>query len=86
MKRKSKKPTLKEMQTVTENLIMESQFLKRRLSSCELVINEYIHWKKDGEKFKKYFEKSIEDGIKNGKSNNRQQNISKSKGSSKTSK
>ena len=74
------------MQTVTENLIMESQFLKRRLASCELVIDEYIYWKKDGDEFKKYFEKSIEDGIKNGKSNNRQQNISKSKGSSKTSK
>ena len=74
-----KKPTLQELQLVTENLIMENQFLKRRIASCEIVVNEYITWKKDEQKFKKHFEKYIEDGITHRVHNDKSQSVSKRK-------
>ena len=36
---------------------MENQILSQRVSSVELVIDDYIDWKKDTNKFKKFMEK-----------------------------
>lgn len=39
---------------------MENQILSQRVSSVELVIDDYIDWKKDTNKFKKFMEKKYE--------------------------
>ena len=39
---------------------MENQIQNQRLSSVELVIDDYIDWKKDKNKFKKFMEKKYE--------------------------
>ena len=39
---------------------MENQIQNQRLSSVELVIDDYIDWKKDTNKFKKFMEKKYE--------------------------
>ena len=39
---------------------MENQFLVRRVKSLELVVDEYIYWKKDTKKFKGYMEKKYD--------------------------
>ena len=41
-------------------VILENQLVNRRLNSIELVINEYIEYKKDTSKFKKFMEKKYE--------------------------
>jgi hypothetical protein len=51
---------MKEVQKVVGNLIMENQIQNQRLSSVELVIDDYIDWKKDTNKFKKFMEKKYE--------------------------
>ena len=48
------------MLKVANNLITENLLIKRRILSTEVVIDEYIHWKKDTAKFKKYMEKKYE--------------------------
>ena len=39
---------------------MQNQALSQRVSSVELVIDDYIDWKKDTNKFKKFMEKKYE--------------------------
>ena len=39
---------------------MQNQILNQRASSTELIIDEYIDWKKDTNKFKKFMEKKYE--------------------------
>lgn len=39
---------------------MQNQILNQRVSSTELIIDEYIGWKKDTNKFKKFMEKKYE--------------------------
>ena len=56
-KLKKKKPTMKEIERVVSRLIVENQFLGKRQSSTEILIEEYIDWKKDTKKFKTYMEK-----------------------------
>ena len=48
------------MEKVVNRLILENQFLARRINSLELVTDEYIDWKKDTKKFKAYMEKKYE--------------------------
>ena len=60
-KQKRKKPTIKELTTVVNSLITEMDEVKNRISSIEVVLTEYIAWKKDEKKYKKHFKKLIED-------------------------
>ena len=52
---------------------------RQRQGNLEFVLNEYINWKKDEPKFKKYFTKLVEDRTKNSSHNNEQQSVSTSK-------
>ena len=51
---------MKEVEKVVGRVIMENQFLVRRVKSLELVVDEYIDWKKDTKKFKGYMEKKYD--------------------------
>ena len=48
------------MEKVVGSLIIQNQALSQRVSSVELVIDDYIDWKKDTNKFKKFMEKKYE--------------------------
>jgi len=50
---------------------------KQRLASAEVVLNEYITWKKDEPKFRKHFEGLVEDRAGNSIRNYEQQEVSK---------
>lgn len=72
-KQQRKKPTIKELTTVVNSLIQDTDSIKNRMSSVEVVLTEYIAWKKDEKKYKKYFKKLIEDRASDSLRNNKQQ-------------
>ena len=78
-KQKRKKPTVKELTTVVSNLIQDQEIIKRRIASVEVVLNEYIVWKKDEPEYKKYFEKLIEDRTRDSLRDYEQQKVSTEK-------
>ena len=78
-KQKRKKPTVKELTAVISNIIRDIEFIKTRVSSVELVLTEYIAWKKDEKKYKKHFEKLIEDRAGDSLHNYEQQKVSSEK-------
>ena len=39
---------------------MENQMIKKRMYSVELIIDEYVGWKKDTKEFRKFMEKKYE--------------------------
>ena len=65
MKKQKKKPTSKEVQMVTENLIRESQMLRLSLLKTQEVLSNYIDFNKHTEAFTKYVRE------KNGQENKR---------------
>jgi len=78
-KQKRKKPTVKELTAVASNLIRDVQSLNGRISTLELVLTEYIAWKKDEKKYKKYFEKLVEDRAGDSLRKYKQQEVSSDK-------
>lgn len=64
MKQKKKKPTMSQVETVVNSLIVENQNLRLNLEAVQRVLSSYIEFKKDEKKFKQYIEE------KNGKENN----------------
>ena len=65
MKQKKKKPTMSQVETVVNSLIVENQNLRLNLEAVQRVLSSYIEFKKDEKKFKQYIEE------KNGKENNK---------------
>lgn len=65
MKKQKKKPTIKEMEIVIENLVRESQLLRLSLLKTQEVLSDYIEFSKDTNKFTKYVRE------KDGKENKR---------------
>lgn len=61
------------------NLIQDNQNLLKRVASLEIVITEYINWKKDEGKFKEYFGKLVEDRAGGSIRNYEQQKVSSKK-------
>ena len=56
---KRKKPTMKEMALVVSNLIRELERVKSDLYQTEFTFHNYILFKKDANKFKKYLDKAV---------------------------
>ncbi len=65
------------MTTVLSRLIEDLHITKQRLASAEVVLNEYITWKKDEPKFRKHFEKLVENRAGNSIRDYEQQEVSK---------
>ena len=65
MKQKKKKPTMKEMERVVNQLILQSQNQARRISSLEFITEKYHEWKKDTDTFGKYLRDKVEEVNKN---------------------
>ena len=65
MKQKKKKPTMSQVETVVNSLIVENQNLRLNLEAVQRVLSSYIEFKKDEKKFKQYIEE------KNGNENNK---------------
>ena len=79
IKQKRKKLTVKELTTVANNIIQEIEKIQQRVSSVEVVLTEYIAWKKDEKKYQKYFKKLIEDRTSDSLLSNEQQEVSSGK-------
>ena len=56
-KQKKRKPTIKEMEKVIGNLIMENRRSQIEILRTQQVLNDYIEYNKDSKKFTKYLEK-----------------------------
>ena len=65
MKQNKKKPTMSQVETVVNSLIVENQNLRLNLEAVQRVLSSYIEFKKDEKKFKQYIEE------KNGNENNK---------------
>ena len=76
-----KKPTIKEILKVVNNLIMEKQMLIQRLVNLEFLVDCYFEFKEEKGDVQKYVEERIEkinkDRVSNNKHNDRQQEVSK---------
>ena len=55
-KRKPRKATMKEVENVMSNLIVENQRNQVAILTIQKVLNDYIEFKKDNKKFTKYIE------------------------------
>ena len=73
-KQKKKKPTMREVEKVITNLIVENQISQREILRTQKVLSDYIDFKKDKETFTKYVEDI--NGRKN-KRNNKNSNEKK---------
>ena len=60
MKQKKKTPTMKEMERVINQLILQSQSQARRINSLEFIVESYNEYKKDTEAFSKYLRDKVE--------------------------
>lgn len=69
------------METVINQLILQSQNQARRISSLEFILESYHEWKKDTERFSKFLRDKVEkldkDRAGSDLSNKRQQEASK---------
>ncbi len=69
------------METVINQLILQSQNQARRISSLEFILESYHEWKKDTEHFSKFLRDKVEkldkDRAGSDLSNKRQQETSK---------
>ena len=54
---KKKKPTIREVQAMVGRLLVQNQTLNQRISNTEFILDNYINWKSDVSKFKKFLEK-----------------------------
>ena len=61
---KKKKPTMKEMTKVVNNLIVNLENLAKRQYNIEFVQDNYLEWKKEKDEFKKYIQTKAEELIK----------------------
>ena len=55
-KRKQKKATMREMENVVSNLILENQRNQIMIMTLQNALNDYMEFKKDREPFTKYLE------------------------------
>ena len=55
-KAKQRKPTIKEVETVMSNLIMETKRSQLEIIRTQRVLNDFIEYKKETEPFTKYVE------------------------------
>ena len=76
-----KKPTMKEMVKVVENLINESRYLLQRIANLEFLVDCYFELKDEKGDVKKYVEQRLEklnkDRASSSKRDNGQQKVSK---------
>ena len=81
-KKKAKKPTIKELFQVQNNLIMMVEHLRVRVSDLEFIIQTYHEWKNEKPEFIKHLHEKVEKLRKDRDSssvhNNGQQKVSKS--------
>ena len=59
-KKKPKKPTLNEVRKVAENLIHDLTIVNNKVDSLAIVLNGYVEYKKDEDKFLEYLKKKQE--------------------------
>ena len=72
MKQKKKKPTASQMEIVVNNLIMETKKSQIEIIRTQRVLNNYIEYNKDIEKFTKYVEE--QNARRKNKTDNQNQN------------
>jgi len=60
MKTKQSKPTIKELSGRANYLLIELRQLQNIVSNLMELVNDYIEYKKDSDKFKKFIEKKLE--------------------------
>ena len=60
-----RKPTQNELEKVINVLIVKVEQQQLRLNNSEVILNEYIAWKKDRESFEKYLKGRLEEANKN---------------------
>ena len=60
MKTKQSKPTMKELSGRANYLLIELRQLQNIVSNLMELVNDYIEYKKDSDKFKKFIEKKLE--------------------------
>lgn len=65
MKTKQSKPTIKELSGRANYLLIELRQLQNYLSNLMELVNDYIEYKGDSDKFKKFIEKKLNKGEKN---------------------
>ena len=68
MKLKKKKPTIKQMEKVVNNLIINLESLAKRTYNIEFIIDNYHEWKGEKDEFKKYVLDKAEELSKDGDS------------------
>ncbi len=54
---KNKKPTMMQVKNVVNNMLMEIEYLKQAVSNLDFIVNYYIKYNDDSDKFKTYVEK-----------------------------
>ena len=58
---KRKKPTIKQITKVTNNIIIELERTKNVVGGLDFVLNEYIKYRKDDVKFKKHMDGIVDE-------------------------
>jgi len=53
---KNKKPTMMQVKNVVNNMLMEIEYLKQAVSNLDFIVNYYIKYNDDSDKFKTYVE------------------------------
>tara|TARA_R100000234_G_scaffold110475_1_gene82888 strand:+ start:6570 stop:6794 length:225 start_codon:yes stop_codon:yes gene_type:complete len=59
MKAKQQKPTIKELSSRANYLLIELRQLQNYMSNLMELVNDYIEYKGDSDKFKKFIEKKL---------------------------
>ena len=62
---KKKKPTIKEIQKVIDNLILAVVNLEKRVNNLDFVLGTYHEWKNEKEKFREFLHEKVEELNKN---------------------
>ena len=61
MKIKKKKPTMKMMEKVINNLIINLENLAKRQYNIEFIQDNYFEWKDEKDEFKEYIQRKAEE-------------------------
>ena len=71
MKTKSQKVTMKELSGRANYLLIELRQIQNYMSNLMELVNDYIEFKGDADKFKKFIEKKLNKGKDNESKNNK---------------
>ena len=61
MSQRHKKPTMKQLKTAIENILMHMSTMQKQLNQADSIIGSYIEYKGDKDDFTKWLQKKIEE-------------------------